>query len=222
MKNYRCVIWDWNGTLLNDVDECIEIINASLSKRNIKPLDKKKYLEKFQFPVKKYYQEIGFDFSKESFEEAGQEYINAYAKKMFECRLQNHSLELLKLLKNSGVEQFILSALNHDALKRCIDEYDLVGFFTKVRGLDDYYAHSKVELGRALLKEENIQAQQTVLIGDTVHDYETAKAMGRDCILIADGHNSARRLQACPVPVFNNLKELKESFEQNENIDNQA
>jgi phosphoglycolate phosphatase len=107
-------------------------------------------------------------------------------------------------------------------LKKCIDRYDLIRFFTKVRGLDDYYAHSKVELGRALLKEENIPADRAVLIGDTVHDYETAAAMKIDCILIADGHNSARRLKACPVPVFENLKELKQAFEQNGNINNQA
>ncbi|MGM0599322.1 MAG: HAD family hydrolase [Candidatus Rifleibacteriota bacterium] len=214
MKNYRYVIWDWNGTLLNDVNECIDIINTSLSKRNIKPLDKSKYLEKFQFPVKKYYQEIGFDFSKESFEEAGQEYIDAYAKKMLECQLQTQSIELLKLLKNSGVDQYILSALNHDALEKCIDNYELAEFFTKVRGLDDYYAHSKVELGRALLREENIPADKAVLIGDTVHDYETAEAMGVDCILVADGHNSGERLKACSVPVFEDLRELKANFEQ--------
>jgi phosphoglycolate phosphatase len=61
MKQLWTIIWDWNGTLLNDVKECLQIINKSLHKRNLPALNLPRYLEKFQFPVKKYYEAIGFN-----------------------------------------------------------------------------------------------------------------------------------------------------------------
>jgi len=61
MSAFNTIFWDWNGTLLDDVEECIEIINVSLVKRSLSPIDRKEYLEKFTFPIKKYYENIGFD-----------------------------------------------------------------------------------------------------------------------------------------------------------------
>ncbi|MDN5278142.1 MAG: hypothetical protein PWR01_2107 [Clostridiales bacterium] len=213
MKNWRHIFWDWNGTLLNDVEECIEIINKSLEKRDLKTLDRQEYLEKFQFPVVNYYKAIGFDFTKESFESAGQEYIDAYSEKMFDCSLHDAALEILSKIRSAGLEQYVLSALNADALEKCIEKFGLEKYFTRVRGLDDHYANSKIELGKTLLREAKIDPQKAVLIGDTLHDYETASAMGIDCVLVASGHNSSRRLKKCGVPVFDNLTELKNKLD---------
>lgn len=215
MDKFRTIIWDWNGTLLNDVKECLQIINKSLHKRNLPALSLPQYLEKFQFPVKKYYEAIGFDFVRESFEEAGQEYIDAYAEKMFNCRLQPEAVNTLTCFKKAGLQQFVLSALNDEALQKCLNSYELNGFFVKACGLDDYYAHSKVELGKALIKDFAIDRKTAVLIGDTVHDYEAAQAMGVDCILIADGHNAKQRLLRCNVTVLDDLSALRQEIIKN-------
>jgi phosphoglycolate phosphatase len=212
MKKWKNVIWDWNGTLLNDVNECIQIINQSLKKRGLQILDKKKYLEKFQFPVKKYYEAIGFDFSKESFEEAGQEYIDAYSQKMFFCSLQPGVEKTLRLFEKAGVRQFVLSALNADALRECVNKYSLSSFFQQVRGLQDYYAHSKVELGKELMNQEKLDPGETALIGDTLHDYEVAGELGVDCILVACGHNSLKRLETTTATIFENLPKLTQKL----------
>lgn len=209
MTNYKHILWDWNGTLLDDVDECIEIINTSLIRRQLKPIDRNEYLEKFQFPVRKYYEEVGFDFSRESFEEAGKEYIRAYAKKMFECRLHDSAREVLQSISEAGRQQYILSALNDEALQKCVKSFGLKDFFAEIRGLDDHYAHSKVELGQTLLKDLGIDPATAVMIGDTIHDFEVAQAMGIGCILVAAGHNSRQRLESCDAKVIDNLGELK-------------
>jgi len=213
MKKYRNIFWDWNGTLLDDVDECVEIINASLAKRNLKLLDRIEYLEKFQFPVKKYYEAIGFDFSLESIEEAGKEYIGAYSQKMFSCRLHADAKEVLQIWSGLGASQYVLSALNAEALKKCIVSFELQEFFSDVRGLEDHYAHSKVELGMEMIRDLNIEPDSAVLIGDTLHDYEVAQALGIDCILVASGHNSRKRLNECGSQVFSNLGELRSQLE---------
>ncbi len=213
MTAFKTIFWDWNGTLLNDVQECIDIINLSLKKRSLKQLVLADYLEKFEFPIKKYYENIGFDFSRESYEAAGLEYINAYDSRMFECRLHDGVAAALATFRQKGVRQFILSALYDEALQRCIKHFQLESFFDKVRGLSDSYAHSKIELGQHLISETGCSKDTAVMVGDTVHDFETASAMGIPCVLIAAGHNSKKRLQACGVPVFNSLAELLENFD---------
>lgn len=213
MKKWTNIFWDWNGTLLNDVDECVELINVSLKKRGLAPLNRGDYLEKFQFPVKKYYEAVGFDFSRESFEEAGKEFISGYSKKMFDCQLHQSALDILKKFKEAGLKQYVLSALNEDALHKCIANFGLAEYFDKVRGLDDHYAHSKVELGKKLLEDAEISPRCAVMIGDTIHDFDTAQAMGIDCILVASGHNSLERLKICNAPVFESLEMLRRQIE---------
>ena len=214
MKKIETLFWDWNGTLLDDVKECLEIINVSLKKRELKELSIEDYLEMFEFPVKNYYEKIGFDFSRESFEEAGQEYIDAYGKIMFDCALQSGAVQALETAKGRGLSQFILSALNHSALEMCVKKFGLVDYFTSVRGLSDSYAHRKIELGIHLLAESGCKTSSALMIGDTVHDYETACAMGIKCVLVASGHNSVARLEKCGVPVFKDLKEFSEALKQ--------
>ncbi|MFZ2955955.1 MAG: HAD family hydrolase [Candidatus Ozemobacteraceae bacterium] len=201
-------LWDWNGTLLNDLDVCVEIINECLAKRSLPILTRERYLEIFEFPVMNYYRALGFDFDKESFESAGQEFIDAYGKRMFECSLQPEAIKILEKIRSLERPQFILSALHHGSLTRIIEHFRIGSFFTDVRGLDDFFAHSKVDLGKRLVAESVKPHARTVMIGDTLHDYETAQAIGVDCILVAGGHNSFERLVKTGVPVYHSLGEL--------------
>ena len=73
---YKHIIWDWNGTLLNDTWLCVEGINNSLEKRSIDTITKEVYRRVFSFPVKDYYERLGFDFKKEPFEVAGDEFVD--------------------------------------------------------------------------------------------------------------------------------------------------
>jgi len=176
-------------------------------------LDREEYLEKFTFPIKKYYENIGFDFTRESYEAAGQEYIDAYGSRMFECKLHSGARSVLDRFRSKGTRQFVLSALYDQALHQCISHFRLDGYFDKVRGLDNSYAHSKVELGCNLIAECGCDKNRALMVGDTLHDFDTADAMGIPCVLIAAGHNSKKRLLACGVPVFDSIEEFAGSFD---------
>jgi phosphoglycolate phosphatase len=65
---FDSIIWDWNGTLLNDVEVAINSINRLLYDRNLVPLTLERYLDVFTFPVQDYYEVIGFDLINEPFE----------------------------------------------------------------------------------------------------------------------------------------------------------
>lgn len=203
--SYKHIIWDWNGTLLNDVGLSLEIINNLLVKKNLSPLSLDSYRNIFTFPVKNYYKEAGFDFSQYTFEEVGQEWMNEYERRKKECRLHKGTEEILTFLKEKKIEQSILSAYPHDTLIEIVAHHNLINYFSYINGHDDIYAASKVDLGKELMKKISNGGGKVLLIGDTVHDSEVSFEIRADCVLIADGHQSKEKLLGCNVPVYDSL-----------------
>jgi len=206
------IIWDWNGTLLNDLGLCIDSINALLKKRSLKLLDHASYKEVFSFPVKNYYEIIGFDFSKEDFEIPAKEFIDLYDSSVKNCPLHFSAVEILEFFRQKKYPQFVLSAMKQPMLGKTLKHNGIFHFFEGVAGLNDHYAVSKVERGKELLNEFNIDVQNTWMIGDTDHDFEVARELGIRCILVADGHQSEERLKETGAEVVSSLSELKEKF----------
>lgn len=202
------IIWDWNGTLLNDTDYCVSTMNSLLADRGLPLLTTKKYREVFSFPVKDYYQTIGFDFEKEDFSIPAHQYIDLYNRGFDQCSLQEPTVEVLSFFRAKGVRQFVLSAMEHEMLEKTLHKKDILHFFEGVAGLTDHYAVSKVDQGKMLMKNFDIEQEKTWLIGDTVHDFEVAEALGISCILVADGHQSAVRLHKTDAKVIENLRQL--------------
>ena len=202
------IIWDWNGTLLNDVDLCVGSMNILLKERNLPLLSPEVYRDVFSFPVKEYYQAIGFDFNKEDFSIPAHRYIDLYTEGFDSCSLQEPAIEVLSFFKSKGVRQFVLSAMEHKLLLNTLEKKRITGYFEGIAGLDDHYAVSKIDQGRKLIDKFNIDTEKVRLIGDTIHDYEVASELEISCILIADGHQSEERLRKTGVLVVNSLKDL--------------
>lgn len=209
-KAYRHIIWDWNGTLLDDAGLCIHITNGLLESRGLERLDAQRYQRLFDFPVRLYYERLGFDLEAESFEELGTEFIAAYERRRFECRLQAGARNVLEAISARGLSQSILSAYNRRSLEEIVKHHGLDGFFVELVGLDDHYAAGKVAHGRAWIRRMEHDPRQVLLVGDTVHDYEVACEIGTDCVLLPCGHHAASRLEACGVPVLLSLPALTE------------
>ena len=127
--DYKHIIWDWNGTLIDDVWLVVEIMNKMLKKRHLATIDAKKYREIFDFPVTKYYLKLGFDFSKESFEQLTVEFIGEYYDRFNECKLFAQAENILKKIKQRGILQIILSASKEDTL---IDKIKYYGIKTSI------------------------------------------------------------------------------------------
>ena len=153
INSYKHIIWDWNGTLLNDVDFCKKIINRILIENKLPELSLKKYREIFTFPVQDYYKTAGLDFSKTSFEILGKDFINEYEIKKFSCNLYENVVELLSAIHRKGIKQSVLSAYLQDNLINVLDHYNLAQYFDNIVGLDNIYAGSKAHLGLKLIEE---------------------------------------------------------------------
>jgi phosphoglycolate phosphatase len=196
LKDKSHVIWDWNGTLLDDVDVTVAVISDILERYQMPPLSKEQYLKAFRFPVIDYYRDIGFTFQTVSFEVISQEFISAYRHKAKDCALFSGAEELLKHTKQNGIKHCILSAAHQDHLEEILIHHKLRDHFNHVFGLSDHYATSKITRGKHLLQELHCPLSKIILIGDTDHDLDVGKALGIDVLLIADGHQDYDRLKS--------------------------
>jgi phosphoglycolate phosphatase len=209
LKAYRHLIWDWNGTLLDDAWLCRDIMNRQLRRRGLPVLSQEKYEEIFDFPVEKYYRAVGFDWGRESFQEAGTEFIVEYEKRKKECSLQPGAQGLLDKIAEGGWSQAVLSAYSHRSLEEFLGHFGVRKHFRSVAGSRDHYASGKVEHGLKMLEDLHVPPREALLIGDTTHDAEVAQAMGVDCVLVPCGHNSRTRLAGCGVAVVESLGTLR-------------
>lgn len=207
-KSYRHIIWDWNGTLLDDCDYSIGVMNALLAARGLPLLDRARYHDVFDFPVQLYYSRLGFDAAKDSFERLSVEFISGYDARRLDCPLHTGTRGTLVAVQHSGRTQSVLSAYRHETLCEIIAHFGLTAHFRELAGLDNIYAHSKLELGRRQLARLGVPADEIVLIGDTVHDGEVARELGVDCVLVAAGHHSATKLRQHHDRVIESLAEL--------------
>lgn len=184
------VLWDWNGTLLDDLEVNWKVINGMLSRRGLKQIDIVAYKNAFCFPVKLFYERVGIDLMKEPFDEAAEEYMTNYRSYEKEISLNPDASLVLETIYRKGISQYILFACPQNELMQTLDRFCLTSRFRKIYGAEDIRANGKIETGRLLIQNHSINPKRTLLIGDTIHDAEVAKAIGVNYILYSGGHNS--------------------------------
>lgn len=204
---WKYVIWDWNGTLLDDLWLALEVANGMLRRRGLPEMDTHRYREIFDFPVEHYYRRAGFDFAVEPFSVLADEFIAGFNSQVRQCPLHDGVEEVLHALRQRNVTQMVLSASRETSLHEAVRHHRLHDYFDALHGLSNHLAVSKAQVGRELIARSGIDPTQALMVGDTVHDAEVAREMGVSCILIASGHHSRSRLEATGVPVYDTLRE---------------
>jgi phosphoglycolate phosphatase len=213
LQNYQHIIWDWNGTLLDDLSLSVDIMNSILTQRGLSPLSLDRYRDVFTFPVRDYYQSIGFDLVRESFDELSLEFVTKYKSRWHESSLYPQARVILEQIQDSGRSQSVLSAHHQETLAELVNTFDVTHLFQHLIGLENSQAISKIHQGKRLLAMLPHQASDVLLIGDTLHDAEVAEAIDVDCVLVAHGHQSKERLRRQGAPVVESLAELLASLE---------
>jgi phosphoglycolate phosphatase len=206
---YRQIIWDWNGTLWDDTHLCVEINNHMLERRGLPPITIDTYRARLCFPVTDYYCQLGFDYAVDPYNKLAEEFIEEYHRRRFECPLHTDAREMIGFFQSLETPQAVLSAYEQTALLEATDYFGLTPFFDDIVGLNDIYANGKVENGKKYIAAKDVAPDEVLFVGDTVHDFEVADAMGVRCALVAIGHNSRPRLEACGVPVLDSLAGLR-------------
>lgn len=196
IKQYKHIIWDWNGTILDDVELSLTLINELLVKHDLPSITLAEYRNIFTIPVRNYYIRAGFDFTRLSFEVVGKMWMDEYEKRKYSCRLFDGITDVMEKIKEMQIGQSILSAYSQHTLEEMVEYFGLNKYFSHIVGLDNIYAASKVEQGKDLIKRIGLKKGEVLLIGDTLHDLEVASEIGADCLLLTCGHQSEEQFRS--------------------------
>ena len=195
LKDFKHLIWDFNGTLLDDAHLCVKAVNELLKGQNLPVIDVAKYQQVFDFPVSDYYIKLGFDYGMETFESLSERFHDIYHACLDEVLVFEETIEVIKnLSQTSHKTNYILSAAQQNDLVSMVDRFALKPYFKAIYGLEDRLARSKVERGLDLIHSEGINPADCLMIGDTTHDLEVGKAMGVEVLLVTGGHHHEDRL----------------------------
>ena len=206
--NIKYLIFDFNGTIIDDVDLSVECINKCIGKYlNRNKLTKEEYRNIFTFPVKKYYEDVGFNFNRLSWEEVGSFWMEHYMNNYQKCNVYNGIIDLLKSNKEKDIKNIIISASKTDYLIRQLKDLNILEYFDEILGIDNIYAESKVNIALNFIKDKN--KNECLLIGDSIHDKEVADAIGVECILLAYGHQNKEKLLKVSNKVYDDINEVK-------------
>ena len=202
------LIWDFNGTVLQDIDLAIGCTNTMLAARNLPTFPSLEvYREVFGFPIDEYYRSLGFDFEKEDYDTVlAPEWVAMYMEGEPTCPMMEGAAEAISSVKAMGVSQILLSATEQEMLTVQLERLGIYGEFDEVIGLDNIHARSKK--AQALAWKERNPDARPLFLGDTLHDADVAASIGADCVLYCGGHQSYSRLATTGYPVISDIRDI--------------
>lgn len=191
----KLVLWDWNGTLLDDLSQSLEAVNVLLRSDGIPEIDAARYRECTDTPIAKFYAHF-YSMEKTPFERVATVWRNAYNDLSPTLTLTNGALEALGYFRANGAVQAIVSAAHSEDVVPYAERFGIADYFDEIITADDRLAGSKIEKAKKYFEKKGIPAADTLFVGDTLHDLETARALGVRCILVRCGHQGEKEFAA--------------------------
>lgn len=204
-----CVIWDFNGTLIDDVQTAVCSVNDTLRKCGLPLTDTEQYRRNMDMPITRYY-EKHFDLRRVTFDFLSKEYHQGYERYKGLIKPAPGALDTVRELKARGVRQCVVSSFEQGRLLSLLSEYGFLPYLDGVCGAEDDICESKVYRGSRWISRQGIDPQTAVVVGDLVHDSELAQAIGCECLLYSWGHQDRERLYKSGCRVIDDLREVLE------------
>jgi phosphoglycolate phosphatase len=206
---FDAVIWDWNGTLLNDTIIAWECANVVMTRHGKGMVTFEEYQRAYRHPLTDMYKELGFDLELEAYTPIFSEWHSLYnARVSGEAELHEDAIETLTSFKEYGAQQAVLSALQHDSLMKHVTSFGLIPYFEQTLGLSGEDGSCKRGNGSILLGQLAVNPEKTLIVGDSTHDAEVARFLGAECLLVRRGSEDLDRLLLNGYPVLASLNEV--------------
>ena len=206
---YDLVIWDWNGTLLDDVSASLRSVNDMLDRRNMERIDLVRYRECIGVPIRCFYEQV-FDMEKEEYTSLLREYNDGYEYYVnLDCAVAPGAEELLGKIRNAGVRQILVSSCEKNQLADAIAKFDIGGYFDAVLGAEDFLATSKIDRAVDYVNSNMKPGAKILAVGDIIHDYDLAKTVGADCVLVKTGHENTKKIDSSGANIADTVAEVE-------------
>lgn len=206
----RNIIFDWSGTLVDDLPAVLAATNYVFAQRGIEPMTLDTFRAEFCLPFKHFYDRFAPGIPLEQLEESFHSHFSLVQDKVTELP---HARDFLLFCREHKIRTFLLSTV---ALPYFTRQAKALGFdeFIDRPYLGVWDKRAKIA---ELLAENQLAAAQTIFIGDMQHDIETAKFGGIGSCAVLTGYNRLEQLRASsPDVVVEHLGELREMLERNQ------
>ncbi len=212
---YDIVLWDWNGTLLDDCETALSCVNEMLDDMGKGHIDIQKYYSLVDTPIINFY--IGlFGTDKLNFDKISHDYHTAYNKKIQNIGLMQGAREILEHNRSLGITQVIITSAQRSDVQRLVRHYGIEEYFKDIIGASDKYAAQKITRAVEYFEENKLDRKTAIMVGDTLHDLDTANALHVECVLITKGHQGEEILKNSGCKVINSLAELSKLLKKQE------
>jgi phosphoglycolate phosphatase-like HAD superfamily hydrolase len=194
------LVWDWNGTLLDDLHIVVAATNACLASVGAAPVTAEEHRRDFRRPVVDYYVGVlGRPIDAVEFAAMNQVFHGEYRRLLVECALTADALAAIRAWPDS---QSLLSMWHHTELVPEVSRRGLAELLSRVDGLRDTgWADHKASYLAEHLAALRVRSDECVLIGDSVDDADAAASVGASCVLYGGGFTDPDRLAATGAPV---------------------
>ncbi|MGP6174603.1 HAD family hydrolase [Corynebacterium sp. A21] len=177
------MIFDWNGTVMSDVERAVHATNAALKGCGINPVSTLEFQETFTLPMTEWLSELG----------VAEENLGTTEAKWNEgmqnpAQMRSGAADLIHTLKSKGVMLGVVTAANQKSLTFDIEAAQLQGVFD--------FVHSSVADKENCLRNLKSEEGRYLYVGDTAYDVLSARSAGYEAIAISGGYQSNARLQA--------------------------
>ena len=219
MRDQKKKLWvfDWNGTILSDTVPSWKAGNESLKFYGAKPISLQLHRETFCFPILPFYEIHGVSAETvlERRDEGNAVFQDAYQEFSQNCRTRTGARALLDALNQRGHHCIILSNFVTEKIKAQLERLQIADYFEYVsahdcNGTTILQSTTKVLRLRDYMQQGGFNADETVIIGDTMEEPEIARELGITSIGITDGYITTPRLRAAePDHIVTRLDAIK-------------
>lgn len=201
------VIWDWNGTLVDDHDIVIESVNAVMTAFDGPPVTSETYLDRYHRPVHRFYEYLlGMDITDDHWRRIDSIFNDHYHSRLHAVPLAPGAEQALESVANLGHTQSLLSMWRHDLVTREAGRHGIAGWFQRIEGNRTRSGDPKSVSLKLHLEALGLNPSDVAMIGDTLDDFDAAAAIGGHIILVT-GSQSPGKLRATGAPVVDSLPE---------------
>ncbi len=215
MKNYNCILFDFDGTLFDTSKGIVSSVRYALSKYGIEEQNLN-VLHDFIGPPLEESFEKHYGFSKEDQKKSLNYYREHYAVEGILLTEPYDGIEqMLKELKKQGKKLFVATSKPETCAKSILKRFNMENYFDYVSGAWDRERYLKKDVISYLLKNHISPDDSIVMVGDRKFDVLGAKELNIDSVGVLYGFGSKEELTNAGANwLVNTPEELVELFKQ--------
>lgn len=204
MTRVRNLLLDWSGTLVDDLVAVWAATNYCLDKAGLPPMSLEQFRIDFELPFERFYQRVAPKVPPEQLEKW---FMHRFEQVQSQVMELPHARNFLLRARDQNMRLFVISAIHPEHFATQSDRNGFRVLFEK--------CYTSVRDKRAavadILRENSLDPEETLLVGDMVHDIEAARLGGIRSAAVLTGYQSLRQLKnARPDFVVQHLGELQQ------------